>query len=182
MKKYCLFSLLTIVAASFFMSCASLPKTLKPGDTLIIGYAEIKAHDFTLYSGTNLNGTFHSDVELEISEQVSGRKVTVKPNREGYFYVKGLKAGYSYAITKVSYMAERDGGGGVKMTVNVAYPKYFVAIDNKVVNLGCTYYDFDGSKNWVTWVTRNHHQVKVFFESLQDESEWYEKDIVEYTL
>ena len=182
MKKYYLFSLLTIVAACFFMSCASLPKTVKPGDTLVIGRVEVKAHDYSLFSGTNLNGTFHSDVELEISEQVSGRKVTIKPNKDGCFYIKGLKAGYSYAVTKVSYMALKDGGGGVKMSVNISYPKYFLAIDNKVVNLGCTYYDFDGAKNWVTWETKNHYYVKEFFNDLQEESEWYDKSIVDYRL
>lgn len=180
MKKYCLFSLLTIVAASFFISCASLPKKVKPGDTLVIGRVEVKAHDYGIFNGTVLNGTFHSNIELEFTQQDTGIKRNVKPNKDGCFFIKSFKPDTTYGITKVTYEVKNAAqDGGVLNSVVINNPKWFTAADNKIINLGCTYFDFDGSKNWVTINTTNHFYVKQFFQDLEEDSEWYDKDIID---
>ena len=180
MKKSFNFCLTAIFLSILFMSCASLPKKVKPGDTLVIGRVEIKAHDIESYDGLNMNGVFYSDVELELKEQLHGKTRIIKPNKNGCFYITGLKANYTYGFTKASYYVYKSDGGYVKMSVDIPEPKWFVASDNIILNIGCTYYYFDGIKKWVTWETKNHYYVKEFFQELDEESEWFSKRIVDW--
>ncbi len=178
MKKSYFFVLCSFVVAILFMSCATLPKTVKPGDTLVIGRVEIKAHDYALYNGYEMNGTFHSDVELELTEQSSGKKRNIKPNKDGCFYIKGLKPECTYGFTKATYKVNHSNGYAY-CWVEIPEPRWFTPIDNKVINIGCTYYDFDGSKHLVSWNTTNHFYVRQFFEDIDEESEWFEKDVID---
>lgn len=180
LKNYFLFCLIAAFNAVFFMSCASLPKTVKSGDTLVIGRVEVKAHDYPVFNGTVMNGTFHSNIVLEFTDYDTGVKRNIKPNKDGCFFIKNFKPNATYGITKVTYEVKNAAqNGGVSCFVNIPSPNWFTPVDNKVINLGCTYFDFDGSRNWVTWNKANHFYVKQFFQDLQDETEWYDKEIID---
>lgn len=171
----------TVFALSLLLvlsSCASIPKKVKPGDTLVIGRAEIFTHDYAKYNDIDLNGIFHSEMELTLKDMVFGKERIIKPNEDGCFYISGLRAHGTYGFTKVVYSVHNNDGSGVKMSVNISNPKTFIPYDNIVVNIGCTYYDFDGITNYVTWQTRNHYYVQQFYEDLDQESEWFDKEIV----
>lgn len=178
MKKSFFLVLCSLVIPILFMSCATLPKTVKPGDTLVIGRVEIKAHDYKMFGEYDMNGIFHSDVELELVEQATGRIRKITPNKDGCFYISRLKANSTYGFKKATYKVFKS-NGYAWCSVDIPEPRWFVASDNIVVNLGCTYYDFDGKNNWASWKTTNHFYVKQFFHDIDEESEWFEKDIID---
>jgi len=178
MKKSLLFSLSALFAL-FFLSCASIPKTVNPGDTLVIGRVEITAHDYKRTNDVEINGTYYSEVELTLKDMISGSEKLIKPDENGCFYISGLKAHGTYGFTKVQFLAMANDGHGVKLWVDISQPRTFIPYDNQVVNIGCTYYDFNGAKNWVTWDVRNFFYVQECFNDLEDESEWFDKPIVE---
>ena len=80
-------------------------------------------------------------------------------------------------LLKFSVVAN-DGHGGIFNT-DLPQVRSFIAYDNIVVNIGCTSFDYNGAKSWVSWKTSNYYYVKENFESLDEESEWLNKEIVE---
>ncbi|MCR4742314.1 MAG: hypothetical protein K5866_05540 [Treponema sp.] len=180
MKKIVFIAL--ILLAGILTSCASIPSKVKPGDTLVVGKMEVKAHDYK-YSertGIDLNATYTYNIEITIKDIISGKEFPVMTNEDGFFFVKGLKAHTPYAISKVMVTAYSMSGWYTTFGVTLNTPPEFVPYDNQVVNIGATYFDADGSKSYWTSQTSNHYLVKEYFEELSEGSEWASKNIVDW--
>lgn len=176
MKK--VFSLISaIFLGSLLVSCASIPKKVNPGDTLVIGRVEVKTHDYIPYEDIKINGTFHEGIEMTVKNVRSNKELIVKSNKDGCFFISNLVAGDTYEITHLKLTVYSNSGACQWIEVSFSNPRTFVPLDNQVLNIGCTYYDFDGANNWASWQTGNHNYVKEFFKDLPDESEWFEKEI-----
>lgn len=138
-------------------SCSSVPKTIKNGDTLIIGRITIGQND--------------SEYLLVIKEVKSGKAKAVKTDSKGYFLIRGLKAGETY-----SYVEVKEGGGSwIKVPLNM---KRFVPFENSVVNLGWMDFSFGGS-SYGSWRFKDYAEVRNFFFRMADQrdSEWFDADI-----
>ena len=101
MKKSILFNLLALSAVVFLTSCATLPKKVKPGDSLVIGRVEINVHDYGTFDGINLNETDISEVELVLKDVISGKEKLIRPNKDGFLYITGLTPHRTYAFTQI---------------------------------------------------------------------------------
>ena len=175
MKKSLLFSVLTLVIAVSFMSCASLPKKVKPGDTLVIGRVEVKTSGYENFMDVEFNGIFHDGIELTIRDQITGKERTVLPNKDGCFYITGLKAHGTYGISKLKLTRHGISGAYSWLEFEIPNPKVIIPYDNMVVNTGCLYIYFDYTAGQVSWETKNHFYVNQFFQELEEDSEWFEK-------
>ncbi|MCR5765209.1 MAG: hypothetical protein K6G09_04435 [Treponema sp.] len=182
MKKTSLFVLLACCAALIFSSCASIPKKAKPGDTLVIGRAEVYSHDYISLYGVKVNGELCYNIEITIKDMIHGGEKIIRTNEEGFFCIKGLKPAVSYGITKVLYKSYGSDGAWFQNSVLINNPETFIPYDNMVLNLGTTHYDFDGKKNWVTWRRMDTEKVKKYFLDLHEEedSEWFNKEIIDW--
>lgn len=179
MKKSLLFSFLALCALMLFASCATLPKKVKPGDSLVIGRVEINVHDYGTFDGVNLNETDISEVELVLKDVIYGKEKIIRPNKDGFLYITGLTPHRTYAFTHLKFsVVANDGHGGIFNT-DLPQIRSFIAYDNIIVNIGCTSFDYNGAKSWVSWKTSNYYYVKENFESLDEESEWFDKEILE---
>lgn len=180
MRKIVLFSLILI--SGLLTSCASIPGKVKPGDTLVIGKVEVKAHDFKYSEKTkiDLNATYKQNITLTVKNVVDGKEVQVQTNEDGFFFLKGLKAHNLYYISKVNVAAYSMSGWQTNLFVNLGNSNSFVAYDNQVINLGSTYYDVDGIKQMWSWQISNYYIVKEYFKELSKDSEWGDKNIVEW--
>ena len=177
MKKSLLFTMIALCSA-IFVSCASLPKNVKPGDTLVIGRAEAYLHDYLPFADVDFTGRKLSGIEITIKEVNTGKRFVTKTNEDGCFIISRCKPGYSYAMETFKIIA--SGNSGARwVTLSFPNPRTFSAHDNFVVNLGGLYIDFDGKNNWATWEVKNHYYVKQFFEELDEESEWHNKEIID---
>lgn len=177
MKKS-LFFVLMVFCSAFFVSCASLPKTVKPGDTLVIGRAEAYLHDFLQFEDVDFKGRKLSGIEITIKEVNTGKKFITKTNNDGCFIIKNCKPGYSYAMETFKIFASGNAGGRW-VSVSFPNPRVFSAHDNCIVNLGGLYIDFDGKNNWASWEVKNHFYVKQFFEEIDVDSEWHDKEMID---
>ena len=87
MKKS-LFFVLMVFCSAIFVSCASLPKTVKPGDTLVIGRAEAYLHDFLQFEDVDFKGRKLSGIEITIKEVNTGKRFITKTERLGFRILK----------------------------------------------------------------------------------------------
>ena len=182
MKKTSVFILFACFAAVLFASCASIPKKAKPGDTLIIGRAEVYSHDYISLYGVKVNGDLCYNIEITVKDIIHGGEKIFRTNEEGFFCIKGLKPSVSYGITKVLYKSYGSDGSWFQNYVLINTPETFIPYDNMILNLGTTYYDFDGKNNWVKWRTSDFDKVKDYFLDLEEEedSEWFSKEIIKW--
>ena len=178
MKKSILFAMIAL-CSSILISCASLPKTVKPGDTLVIGRAEAYLHDYLAFEDVDFKGRKLAGIEITIKEVNTGKKFIVKTDNDGCFITTKCKAGPSYALESFKITVSGNSGAQRSISVSFSNPRIFSAHDNCVVNLGGLYIDFDGKNNWATWEVKNHFYVKQFFEELDEESEWHNKQIID---
>jgi len=175
-KSFILLSLLSIL----FVSCASVPKAVKPGDTLVIGNLSCIMLGYKNYEDVNLNGTIKEGVELTIMDLKKYSDVkTVKTDKNGFFVITGLTPHESYCISKIKI--SKTGNSGASLTTGLEFTPEnrhgFVAYDNAVVNIGTTTYTFNGRDNWVNWSFDEYWEAERMFKQEAAESEWLTKQI-----
>ena len=180
MKKVFLFSLFTLLAAVLVMSCSSIPKTVKPGDTLVIGRAEAYVHGFKKFQDVKFDGRILGNMEITVREEKTDKKIMVRTDEDGCFIINKCKAHEKYAIEGYKLTVTSDTGASQSVWVTLYYPPTFIAYDNQVINVGGIYIDFDGENKVATYEVKNHYYVKQFFEDMAAESEWADKPIVDW--
>lgn len=177
MKK--VLQLFTIIAAvTMLASCASLPKKVKKGDSLVIGQVEVRTLGYENYEDVKFNGTFHDGIELTITDVKTNKEIKVSPDKEGYFYITGLKPHESYRISKFKLTRYGNSGASTWIEPDVYDQRTFIAYDNIVVNTGLHAF----TSNWLAkefiYEIKKHNSVKNHFLEQDFDSEWMDKEIV----
>lgn len=171
--------LLGTAVAVMLVSCASIPKKVKPGDTLVIGRIEVDIKGAQNFEDVEFNGRFHDGIELTIMESKTKKEKTIYPDEDGFFYISGLKAHEPYQIKSMKITRYGYSGASMWHELPVAGAKNFIPYDNIVVNIGCLNYDIDYEANYYETNYSNYYYVKDCFERLNFESEWFDKEIVD---
>ncbi len=179
MKKFS-FLLGIIFSAILLSSCATLPKTVADGDTLIIGQIRCTLSGYDENIGAKLNGVFTKDVEITVLDVNENKEYFYRPDKDGYIFMTNLPPHHACCISKVKVTARAysgNGGWSVGLDIQPEQRKILIPWDNKVVNMGCLDFYFDGKRNWVNWEYSNHSAVNVHFKQLSDNSEWMMKEV-----
>lgn len=160
-------------------SCSSLPKTVKAGDTLVIGRVTCSLTGYEDYGEVKVNGRYTKGIELKVLDTIDNKEYTVRTDDDGYFYLKNLPPHHACTVTFVKVTKSGVSGNGYSVWIDIQpnSRKIFIPYKEMVVNLGTTDYYFDGKKNWVNWENINYTQVSVHFKQLEEKSEWLEKKI-----
>lgn len=163
------------------MSCVSIPKKVKNGDTLVIGQVTVNGHGYKVFPEENnltLNG-FHTDnIEVTIAEWDTGKERKMIIPKDGFFYWTGLKANETYIIKKVEYKVTAPSGAWVNAWIDQVTNMSFIPKENTVVNIGINHFDFNGVSNWVEWNRNYWGDTQNHFKGLELDSEWMKKSIV----
>ncbi|MCR4954242.1 MAG: hypothetical protein K6A43_09230 [Treponema sp.] len=180
MKKVFPSILLTLLAAVFISSCSSIPKTVKPGDTLVIGRVEAYVHGYKQYEDVKFDGRILGNMEITVRNVKTRKSFVVKTDKDGCFIINNCKPHEQYALEGYKLQIISNSGYSRTVWVTLSYPPTFIAYDNQVINVGGIYLDFDGEKNVAFYEVKNHYYVKQFFEDFAAESEWADKPIVDW--
>lgn len=179
MKKSLLIAAV-IAFVAILSSCASIPKKVKDGDTLLIGRTEVYVHDYPDYQDVKINGIYYDHIELTISCVQNNSKKIVRPNKDGYFYITGLTPHYSYYISSAKFTAGSTSGYYYTITLDMSsYEKDFIPYENAVVNMGCLNIDFNGENNYANWSYSRPEIVKANFDTIDSDSQWHDMDYYE---
>lgn len=176
-KKINLFTILSLVL--ILSSCASLPKTVKAGEALVIGRAEFVTRNFAPYEGYNVNGDYKSGITLTLSDWDSGKQQKVEVDKDGYFYLTKLNPDHQYTFVRAD-LVTAVGSGAYQFWIQMSPPFFFSPKEGSVLNLGTLNLDLDGAKNWATWNYSNHYRVKENFKNLDEDSEWLDMPIIDH--
>lgn len=179
MKKSVVFkSLLICMLAVCFASCASIPKKVQKGDTLVIGYVSVASilnnSDNREFGGRDQ--TITRNIEVTIENVKNNEKRVVYTDKNGYLFITGLKAHEPYRITKVLFKVNGNAGSSTTW-VNLYNTESFIPYENAVVNIGCTKYIFNQKINQVTYETKDHFRMRSVFKEVSEGSEWADAKI-----
>lgn len=172
MKK----SIFIVLAALILTSCATLPKQVKPNETLLVGCVSTSVFGYK-QEYKKLNDEKNNKIELTIKDTNSIKEFLVKPNKDGLFIVKGLNPASSYKITRMKLIAETNDGASW-VTIDFPNPTTFKPLYETVNNVGLIRINFNGQTNMCYWSIEDHAYVKRKFLTLakDEESEWAEKE------
>lgn len=173
-------SLLSILLLALICtSCATLPKTVKENDTLVIGRIKCSLAGYKNYEDVKINGLYTSGIEAKIIDTIDNKEYTINPDKDGYFYIKNLPPHHACAITYVKCTRGGASGNGYQVWIDIPanQRKIFIPYKQMVVNIGTNEFYFDGGRNWVTWEYLDHSNVNVHFKQLDVKSEWLDKKI-----
>lgn len=178
MKKS--FILLSILSTLLLISCASVPKSVKPGDTLTIGDVSCVMVGYPNFEDVKTNGTFKEGIELTIYDAINKKEVkTVKTDKNGFFTITGLKPHITYCITRIK--VTRVGSSGASYSNWADYSPEnaisFIAYDNLVVNIGSRMFSFNDNSRSVLCSFMDYRQTEKLFKEQAAESEWLTKQI-----
>lgn len=176
MKKIGLFGIL-LVLVGVVVSCATLPKEVKEGDTLVIGGFEVQTTGYNDTGYGRIKSEVKGGIKIHVTDAKSGKEYLYTTNKDGYVYMKNLKAHESYYVSKVE-MNVSGSKGTFSTWVDMPKNDIFIPYDRTVVNIGIKYFVFDGENHRVSWETKGHEIVEFDFSCLDVDSEWMSKDIV----
>lgn len=179
MKKS-LISLLTLLSLTLCLcSCGSIPKKIKEGTSLVIGRLEAEA---TYYpadgTGIDFNGIYHKSIQLKIINTETGKEVTIRPDKNGYFYLNNLNADQTYNLLWAQVTAESTSATRW-VSFNITNWS-FTPYEGTVINLGTIRFALDGQRNRVAWSSYEFDEVREHFESVAKDSEWISIDVYDY--
>lgn len=179
MKKI-FFSMTVLLLSLISISCASVPKKMKKGDSMVIGKVDVEAVNYPVSVGdVNFNGHYMEGNEIIIRNIKTGKEKSITTDKDGYFYVSGLIPHDTYEITTLKVTHYENSGSGITVTTEFSSPRQFVVYDNIVVNLGATFYTLDGSTNMTSWEITSYYLVKQYFQEIAAESEWLNAEIID---
>ncbi|MCR4735731.1 MAG: hypothetical protein K5829_12090 [Treponema sp.] len=179
MKKSFLIFMLALLVSLFFISCATLPKTVEPGSALVIGRAESKVHGYNQFEDVDFKGRKLGNMEITVEEESTKKEFIVKTDEEGLFVITKCKPNHSYKLKTFKFTSASNSGAYRSVSVSFPNSVTFVAKENVVSNIGSIYIDFDGEANMASYQVKNHYYVKQSFLDLDEESEWLEKRIID---
>lgn len=168
--------ILALTLVFLLTSCASVPKKIKPGDSLVIGQAKIQSRGYKDTGYGNMNGTFKGGIEITIKDLNTNKEKVIKTDKDGYFFVKGLAPHNPHQISKVK-MTVSGNNGTYSTWVEFTNAEIFIPYDNLVTNIGCTTYIFDGKTNTVWFECRDHYKMRSVFKERSEGTEWQDKKI-----
>lgn len=180
MKKSLITILMAAIVALSFCSCASIPKKVKEGSSLVIGRLEADVSYYSNNTGIDidLNGTYHREIQLIIENTETGKKTTIRPDKNGYFYLSNLQPNTTYNYVWAQVTVEST---SASRWVNFDIRNWsFTPYEDTVINLGTLRFALDGQRNRVTWSSYEFPQVAEHFKSVAGNSEWANVDIYDY--
>ncbi len=87
MKKRFIF--LSLLALLLFSSCATLPKTANPGETLVIGRVQATFFGYKQFEDVKLNGTHLGNCELTLTDLSNNKTKTLYITGDSFYCIKG---------------------------------------------------------------------------------------------
>jgi len=176
MKKV-FFVLGMILSTMILTSCATLPKKVKEGDTLIIGQITCSLSGYDNYEKGKPKGLSKDKIEAKVLDVNTNKEYNVVPDKDGFFFLKNLPAHHACVISYIKVTRTDPNGSGYYVTFEVpaSQRKVMIPYSDAVVNAGTYKYYFDGKRNWVTWENTGNSAVNVHFKQMNEDSEWFEK-------
>lgn len=156
-----------------FISCATLPKTVNSGDTLTIGRIEM---ELSGYDDNTFNGKQYSGIEMYIREPIGSERITVRPDKEGYFYIKNLKPNTSYIVCGFKFTAR---SGAAIEWPDSFWDLFITKDDSCILNIGTYSIKYNSRTNQQEYFNGFPFIVKENFKSLEEDSEWLSKPIID---
>lgn len=168
-----------LLSAFLLVSCVSLPKKVKEGDTLVMGRFTVNGFGYDEWKEYNisLNGYHTDNITVTIAEWETGKEKIYQIPNDGYFYWTGLKADELYIIKRIEYKVLHNSGAYVNAWVDNVTNMSFTPKEETVVNIGVNHFDFNGTTNWSEWNRDYWGDTKNHFVGLGIETEWLSKDI-----
>lgn len=178
MKKS--FFLLCALLSVFLISCSSVPKTVKSGDSIAIGRIEANLHDYRPFEDVEFKGRKTDGLELTFVDLDASKILHVKPNRDGFLMIKNFIPEHRYVADSMKITVTGTSGSQVSLTINFTAKKPFTLYENKVLNLGDVIVDCNGANNSCMLKVNSFVFARQYFKDLceEEESEWYDVEIV----
>lgn len=168
---------MALVVSLMMFSCTTLPKVVEPGDTLVVGRAQVTAKGYQMYYDININGDSLKGIQLVAEDFETHKLYYATTDKDGYFYFKNLPVDHVVYITG-AVLNKQTNSAEIKLEWKNGMYTSFFPLDNKIVNVGFLQFISGGQSNNGGCKITDFNLIEEHLKEINEESEWLLKDII----